>query len=440
MAIDPNVFQNLHTFADYQRADQDFQLKKQLAMQSLQSGGIDAQSKANIYKTQVLSSSVAGGQQSYDMARSSLQEHGIDTSDMASDVATASKQLEAARLAQSPLGTLFTAQQKIIGNNIAGTAAMGNTNNPFMQPVPTISPTGAISLNPVMPSIPQTRPTPKGTPVEHAQIMGELYPDAAPETNVMPNAIPQPIQSSQPAKFSPPAQEAGETNQAYNQRVQTAFEAYKADPALLASNKKTEAAAGKEGEHLGEAAKTYDIMQSNLPFVLKRFQEMRDASINASSGFGVDSEGDGWAQKLQNSSLGNPKVADANGLLKQRSAQGILPELGPQLAQAGIRGNKFLETLATSASGLDLSAPAQTKTKLIDGLENTYVSNLKSTAAQLRANGQPSASDAEIDALVGKYKSVKSAAMPTITTQAQRDALPSGTPYIGRDGNQYQKK
>ncbi len=176
----------------------------------------------------------------------------------------------------------------------------------------------------------------------------------------------------------------------------------------VAGTKGAEKGAEKTSEmnasQIGDATKTFDIMHSNLPSVLERFKEMRDASNNASSGFGANEEGTGLAQQFAKSSIGNDITSNANALLKQRAAQGILPELGPQLAQAGVRGNKFLETLANSASGLDLAAKPKDKISLINGLENTYINNLKATAAQLREKGQNAPSDKDIDAIIAQVK------------------------------------
>lgn len=159
----------------------------------------------------------------------------------------------------------------------------------------------------------------------------------------------------------------------------------------------------KTGENIADVAKTVKVMQSNLPYAIQRFQIMRDASDNANYGFGTNNEGTGLKQDLLKNFDAN-KTANANTKLKQASAQGILPELGPQLAQAGVKGNKFLETIANNASGLDLADPPSAKKITIDGLERTYIGNLKSSAAQLRASGQAAPTDAEIDTQVAAIK------------------------------------
>lgn len=172
----------------------------------------------------------------------------------------------------------------------------------------------------------------------------------------------------------------------------------------LGNQKTAETEAKAIGTQSGEADKTLSVMQSNLPSVLQRFKEMRDASANASYGLGTNKEGEGIYQQFAKSALGDDQTSQANALLAQRSAQGILPELGPQLAQAGVRGNKFLETIANSASGLDLGAKPKDKIALINGLENTYINNLKSTAQQLRAKGRPAPSDSDIDQMISDIR------------------------------------
>lgn len=425
MALDTNVFDKIKTFADYQKAEQDFQMRKALAQQQLQSGGIDAATKSNIYATQVLSGALAGGQPAYDQAKQGLQQMGIDTSNWAPDVETGAQQAQAARLAQSPLGSLLNAGLKAESNGIAATAAMGSTQGGAQ-----LDPLSASLVGKIAPAFggqntPQSSVSPMQStatpisrpemqPAQQATAMNELYGDAPA----------QPVVSQQQpasAKFNPPTQAQGETNQAYNQRIQTAFEAYKADPALLAENKKNDTSAGKQGEAIGDATKTLNIMQSNLPQVLQRFQDMRAAASKAGYGSGYNNEGDGFLQNMQNNF--SSETSDANAVLKQRAAQGILPELGPQLAQAGIRGNKFLETIATSASGLDLNAPPSAKLKAIDGLENTYINNLKATAAQLRANGQQAPSDAEIDATASQIKKTSGQSSPAPQTALKNGAI-----------------
>lgn len=211
-----------------------------------------------------------------------------------------------------------------------------------------------------------------------------------------------------------------------------------------ATDKKANEVAGQEA---GDAFKTYNIMSSNLPAVIERFKNMRDAAGKASYGLGVTDEGSGLKQELANNFQGS-ETAKANNLLMQYAAQGILPELGPQLAQAGVKGNKFLETIANNASGLKMGAPPDVKKSLVDGLENTYINNMKSTARQLRAQGRDAPSDNEIDQMVKKYKSdvlapkQNNEQLPTFSGPEEPgfSNLPAGAKFIDAEtGNQMVK-
>ena len=97
-----------------------------------------------------------------------------------------------------------------------------------------------------------------------------------------------------------------------------------------------------------------------------------------------------------------PKTAAANQTIQQASKQGVLSELGPQLT--GLKGNKFLESIASGASGLNAADPPKTKVQAVNGLQDQYVANLKSLAAQRREYGDVSApTDAQIDGEIAHH-------------------------------------
>lgn len=189
--------------------------------------------------------------------------------------------------------------------------------------------------------------------------------------------------------------------------------------------------ATKTGDNSADTQKTLDVMSSNLPQVLNRLNEIKQASLRANFGYGVDNEGDGTQQKFAQQFL--PEVDVANGILKTRAAQGILPELGPTLAQAGIKGNKFLETLSSNASGIDLAASVPSKINTAVNLENQYIKNYKATAAQARGQGQDAPTDEQIDSMVNAQR----AQLPPIQIKDNGDfnVLPSGTTFVGPDGH-----
>jgi hypothetical protein len=152
-----------------------------------------------------------------------------------------------------------------------------------------------------------------------------------------------------------------------------------------------------------EDVKLFRTMKDNLPAVLGRLNDMRNAAPNASYGYGVENDGTGPQQTLQDQ-LGSA-TGRANHVLLQKSAQGVLPEIGPMLAQGNVKGNKFLESLSANSSGLDMGASPKAKMDIINGLNDNYVSTLKGTAGRLRDQGVTGVpSDAEIDDMVKQAK------------------------------------
>lgn len=149
------------------------------------------------------------------------------------------------------------------------------------------------------------------------------------------------------------------------------------------------------GTNLAEAQKTLSVMQSNLPSLNARLDEMKQYAVGnpqagiAPASYGpnwlLDENGEGPIADYHNSKT--DQTAVSNAMLKQRAAQGVLPELGPQLSQAGIKGNKFLEQLATSASGIPMNASPDAKAAAIEGLRTQYMRNMQATQQQVQQLG-----------------------------------------------------
>lgn len=157
------------------------------------------------------------------------------------------------------------------------------------------------------------------------------------------------------------------------------------------------------GTDLADATKTYNVAASNLPRAFQRFQELRNASKNASYGGGVSDQPEGqglldhflpspnYARDYAKTYLGaafEPGRATANQKIEQAAKQGILSELGPQLQ--GMKPNRLLDSLAVGASGLDPADPDPARQSAINGLQDQYVSNIKSLAAQRQQYGDRS--------------------------------------------------
>lgn len=376
MAFDANPFANLKTFADYQKADQAFQLQKAAQQQALQSGGIDAASKSNIYATQVLSGAVAGGQPAYDQAKQGLNQMGIDTSNWAPDVETGAQQAQAARLAQSPLGSLLNAGLKGEANNIAATQAMGSvTGGQQLDPL-SQSLMGKIGLGAAQASQPPIQsnvvPAPKTamTAPQQSAALSDIY-SAPPEatTNVMPNATANTPASSIP-RFNPPAQQQGETNQAYNQRVQTAFEAYKADPNYVQAN----AAAAASGKDQAEANKAAIGAGANYDQVVQTINGIKDlvnspAGLPQDRGFIPASTQAKLSQNIGGTTLGNvlgiapqAQADNENAFTKLNEAQtiGAIKELA---STGQIRMTRTLENILNRGYLIEPGASSASKSQ-----------------------------------------------------------------------------
>lgn len=162
------------------------------------------------------------------------------------------------------------------------------------------------------------------------------------------------------------------------------------------------------GKNLADATKTYNVATSNFPRAVQRFNELKSAAKDASSGAGVDEEEPGsisdFARNMARTGIGNwlePKTTVANQIIDQATKQGVLAELGPQLA--GLRGNKFLEGIASGASGLNPADPADAKISAVNGLQDQYISNMNSLLQQRRMYGDATApSDLEFSKTISK--------------------------------------
>lgn len=424
MPLDTDVFDKIKTFADYQKADQDFQLRKALAAQQLQTGGIDAASKANIYKTQLLSGAAAGGQPAYDQARATLQQQGIDTSEYAPDVATANQQLQAARLAQSPLGSLLNAGAKLTGNDLQAVQTYGSMEaavkagykpeglalpnlGSFSGSTPansttsidprTITPTQAHALPPS--GIPATPGT--ANPAPPANVSLPEIPPASSAPDVSDNAPPPPPPGpaqfgmpesyavvSQSSRFTPPAQNPGESIAAYNARVQQALEAQKADPAYQAALDQAKTTAVemakdqvKKKEEAQASQEIYDRLNQNLDAL----SSLADKVPVQGKILSPDS------QANLNIRFGDGSASDAMAQWDQINKQQILSGL-QQLVQSGaIRSNKSIVDMLNKGGGIPAEGTTVAGRKAMIENLRTEINNSRISAANnsAAASGAP---------------------------------------------------
>lgn len=411
MPIDASVFDKIKNYSDYAQADQDFQMRKAAAAQALQTGGIDAASKANIYKTQLLSGAAAGGQSAYDQARATLQQQGIDTSEFAPDVATAGQQLQAARLAQSPLGSLINAGTKMTANDLAAVATYGSMEAaqkagykpegmalPNMGSFSGVTPSVAPSAPPssVAPPATTPAPTPAPNPISppNAAAVQAVFPaaNAVPPvntassiagTNLTPSgALPgteqlQPPIAGATPKFNPPPQNPGESIAAYNARVQQAFESYKADPAVV----QQQASAKAQGEAAGEFPEKAAAAQELMGRIDKNLDAMVQSNPDVpQSRWGVSADSRAWLSQ----NFGSQDAANAyNAFTKVNKAQ-ILNGIQELVQSGSIRNSKALINLVSDVNAIDENANPASRAQQI-GAVRAEIHNLATSSANINA-------------------------------------------------------
>lgn len=384
-AIDPSTLGQIKNFTDVNNAAKQNQLVNQAAV-------LDAQSKANIYKTQVLSAAAGSGNQNvYTTALQHLNDSGIDISDAPQDITQGAAYANAGRLAQSPLGTLYGAQQKVIGNNIAAATAFGSTDNPYTQPVPGITPvTGIPAPQPAAapaPVQPQAQPT--ANPAAPTN-MGATQPEPPVTIN---GAIPA------PTNMPVPLQRPGETQSAYKLRIEN-------DPAAIASRE-----AAKE---MGQGQGTKNVNQSKVQSALTGFVTQSqlvtdniDKAINLidnssfATGYGRMASGGGALPSTDARALDNYlNTIKANVGFDQLQSMRENSPTGGALGQVSDMENKLLQAVK---GALDPLSPEQLRANLIT-IKELYP---KVLAQKVTAYKQDYGAEPQLPAAEQKYETGK---------------------------------
>lgn len=427
------------------------QLGQLKTVQDLQTGALDMKSKQNIYATQVMSAAAASGDQaSYEQGLRFLRQNGIDISGWAPDVATGAQQAQAGRLAQSPLGSLLNAQTKMSANDIAAVQTYGSMEAAIKAGYKPEGISGLGGFSPPSTTAPTTPPaTVTPDPAQSAGPpgfgAGPAPKPGMPQFNQTPGqTVTPPASTSAPTQpaapvFVPPAPIAGESQAAYQDRYKNAMETWKSDPAVIAAQKSADAMGSTQGTALGDAQTAFNTMVNNIPSIVSRTNGIIKYAPAASSGLGVDAQGNGMAPSFDNTSLGgmlNPDASMANMQLQKLTAQGAFPEIAAALKNSNIKGNKFLETLMNNGLGINMQVPGDKKIAAAQGNLSQYIQQVKATAGQLRSMGQANVpSDAQIDAmftgagatLPQTYNTPQAGTNPTglIPAQAEAQGSPS---------------
>lgn len=376
MPVDASIFNNIHNYQDYNMANQDF-LARQKAAQ------LDAATKANVLKAQVVGAGAGSGDQdTYLKAVQSLQQMGIDTSDVPADINAGVGYANAAINAQKPYA-LGNAQIKAIGANAAGISALGSQGDATAAglsiPVPqgAITPAQARTLPPQAitrsaPRTPIANQVQAGTP-EGVQALNDLYGDnsapAAPVVLTQNNTVP-----SQPVKA------ADETPANFNARLA----AWNDQPLVIQAKAKSTAT----GKDQAEAEKAAIGASANYDQVVQTINGITDlnhsvAGLPQDRGF-VPAKAKAYlAQNFGDTDIGNafgvPSQAladNANKFTKLNEAQtiGAIKELA---STGQIRMTRTLENILNRGYLIEPGASPKSKDEqaqtILTELENSKI-------------------------------------------------------------------
>lgn len=376
--LDTNVFDKIQTVDDYNKANTDFLLKKQQAQQALQTGNIAQANQANVYATQLISGATATGDQNqYNSVLNTLKSNGIDTSAWAPDVATAQKQAQAARLAQSPLGSLLNAGLKVDSNNIAMGGLTGQ--------VPQLNGVAGL-VGGVLPGAPSPQ-TAQPAPQASVSMGTPPAPQAAPQPEAQP-ALPASLPQSN-SKFIPPQRDPNQTLAAYQQQYQQALEAYKTDPSVL-TNQAAAADQGKVNVANQEAANKADELTKRLTQNLNGMLQLNDTVPQ--SGFIPASTKAYMSRAMQANGLGDGEAAKSYAQWDQINNQQVLSEIQQFVASGGAntRVNQTLEKIAKAASSISPDeAPATRAAEIKNALAELQNKNISGQNLVNDNKGQP---------------------------------------------------
>lgn len=374
MPLDYNILNKQTSLLDAQKLQQAFELQKATQAQALGTGAIDQATKQNALKYQTIAAGAANGADGLAAAKAKLGQLGIDASEYSDDPTIAAKQALTGQQVSSPYGTLFNAQQKVLGNDIAATAAFGTTNNPYAQTVPSLpgNPGVVSNITPTVPSSTNVVIPSKPTNVSLNTINDNID---APGVPITPGA---PIQTPQPAGttvVTPPgnannspvfvfrAKDPNETQAAFNSAKQDAFEAYKASPDYIQQKAQSESV----GKGIGDTTIKAGTATALSDRVMQGLDAMDTINESGKLPYAGNIIGPDTQTAISNRFGANP-IANAVGINQDAAnssqaftkvnKQQVIVGLQDMLAAApqGSRLSRQLLQLVNDANGIDTNA------------------------------------------------------------------------------------
>lgn len=375
--VNTNLFNQQTSLLDASKLQQDFMLKKQAAT-------LANATAANALKYQTIAAGAQSGAQGLAVAKAKLADLGIDASEYSDDPTVAAAQSLQAQKAASPYGTLFNAQQKVIGNNVAAAGVFGDVNNPYAQPTP------VIPGEPTQPPAPRpaTAPTPApvASPANNNMTVGDNAPIPAnmgntqPEPPVVINGTPAgnmpapsvaaPAAASQPpiVNMQLPIRNPNETQAAYEARPDVIY-AKTVAPELAKAGVKaaTEAATSQE---------TNNRLQPN-------FQALRDINNQVpDNAYGIPPSVKEWLSSAN--PFGDHEWAKAGGLWDTVNEQQVLNALQQLVAGGQIRSNRQIAKMLETGNFVPENIPSEGRLLLINTIA-AESQNLATSSANVAA-------------------------------------------------------
>lgn len=194
-----------------------------------------------------------------------------------------------------------------------------------------------------------------------------LQPGAsAPQAGGLPPPPPPPPATALPtgANVSPVAQAPNPASFPTTAAYQAAMKAFEANQSAQGST---------EGDNAAENLQQYNSSRSQTQAVLDKINDMHQA--NKSSSFnGANTEEGGSPVTVYHRLMGDP-TSQANTKLEQLKEQGLISQIGPQLAGTGSKGNKLLEGIIQGSDSFKLNVGKPAVATSIDGLGLNYIRN-----------------------------------------------------------------
>lgn len=261
------------------------------------------------------------------------------------------------------------------------------------QPIPNGTPAPSLPVDgpQVLPGAPQPM-QPQGIPASQLQQAGAPVPPAA-----SPVGIPTPppstggiqLQGSPPATMPESMPEMskaplpGESSNAFHNRL----EVEKANQIARGSIKPAiEKKIGEvEGENAAEDLQQYISARTQTQSVLDKINDMHQAN-KLSSFNALNSEGGAGPMSFYHRLRSDP-TSQANTKLEQIRDQGLISQVGPQLAATGAKGNRLLEGIITGSDSFRLDQGKPAVATSIDGLGLNYIRNQVSQYDKAKESG-----------------------------------------------------